>query len=69
MGLLLTSLANVFATCVAVGALKRHGAISLHPEKIKNDGLRTVLVIAVDNGENVALRLENLWNDLSSKHN
>lgn len=65
MGFIVTVAGNIAVTSLTIGVLKRQGIITLNPDKVKNDGLRTMLTSAVGLGENVALRAENLWHDLT----
>lgn len=65
MGFVVTVAGNIALTSLAIGVLKRQGVITLHPDKIRNDGVRSLLTSAVGLGETVALRAENLWHDLT----
>ncbi|KAL6755465.1 hypothetical protein V8C86DRAFT_220731 [Haematococcus lacustris] len=60
MGWVSFTLGQVALTSTALGALKRHGIITIRPDVLKNDTARTILVQALYYGEGSAELLEKL---------
>ncbi|KAK9915429.1 hypothetical protein WJX75_009055 [Coccomyxa subellipsoidea] len=64
-GWLFFTVSQVVITSLALGALKRTGAIEVDPSKIKNHTLRSFFATAVDLGEDIVGRGEKIWGELS----
>lgn len=69
MGWLLFSISQIVLTSVTLGALKKNGAIDVHPLAIKNAYARSAFETALDLGEDLATRGERFWNALMDPAN
>jgi hypothetical protein len=59
-------LGQVAVTSIVLGALKKQGALTIDPSAIQNDIARKLVVTSVDVGESVVIRLERLYDDLTT---
>ncbi|BDA43001.1 hypothetical protein COCOBI_04-0090 [Coccomyxa sp. Obi] len=66
-GWLFFTVSQVVFTSLTLGALKRTGAIQVDTSKIKNPTLRSFFATAVDVGEDVVVRGERIWYELSKR--
>lgn len=64
MGWMFFAISQVVVTSTVIGALRRSGALELHPHAIKNDTARKVVEVAVDVGETLAAQTERVYNEI-----
>ena len=67
MGFFSSALLQAAVAAVLLGALKRAGIVSVHPNAIEDENVRNVFVNAVDLGEAVAKKGSSIIDTLKGK--